>query len=45
MVSRSVNPDSMLPKDGLVLLNQLLEGRLISQTEYGRKRQAMLAAL
>ena len=40
-----INPDDMDPKQGLVLLNQLLEQKLISQTEYGRKRQLMIDSI
>ncbi len=40
-----INPDDMDPKQGLILLNQLLEQKLISQTEYGRKRQLMIDSI
>jgi len=40
-----INATDMDPRQALVLLNQLHEKRLISQTEYARKRKAMLAAL
>ena len=40
-----INPNDMDPKQGLVLLNQLLEQKLISQTEYGRKRQLMIDSI
>ena len=40
-----INPSDMDPKQGLVLLNQLLRDKLISQTEYGRKRQMMIDAI
>lgn len=40
-----INAEDMDLRQALVLLNQLLEKRLISQTEYARKRKAMLAAL
>jgi len=40
-----INPSDMEPKQGLVLLNQLLRDKLISQTEYGRKRQLMIDAI
>jgi hypothetical protein len=40
-----INPTDMDPKKGLVLLNQLLRDKLISQTEYGRKRQLMIDAI
>jgi hypothetical protein len=40
-----IDPALMPPKDGLVLLNLLLEKALISRLEYDRKRDTMLAAL
>lgn len=40
-----IDPALMPPKDGLVLLNLLLEKALISRLEYDRKRDSMLAAL
>ena len=40
-----LNPAEIDPGDGLVLLRRLLERKLISQIEYGRKREQMLAAL
>jgi hypothetical protein len=41
-VLQTINPQTMEVKNGLVLLDQLIEKRLISQTEYGRKRQQMI---
>lgn len=40
-----INPSEMAPKDGLILINQLLEARLISPSEHSAKRSLMLAAL
>lgn len=44
-VLQRINPSDMDPKQGLILLNQLLEQKLISQTEYGRKRQLMIDSI
>lgn len=44
-VLERINPNDMDPKKGLILLNQLLEQKLISQTEYGRKRQLMIDSI
>jgi hypothetical protein len=41
-VLQTISPQTMAIKTGLVLLDQLIEKRLISQTEYGRKRQQMI---
>jgi len=41
-VLQTISPQTMEVKQGLVLLDQLIEKRLISQTEYGRKRQQMI---
>ncbi len=41
-VLQTISPQSMDVKNGLVLLDQLIEKKLISQTEYGRKRQQMI---
>ncbi len=40
-----INADDMDAKDGLVLLNDLINERLISEAEYSRKRAIMLDAL
>jgi len=40
-----VNPENTPGKDGLALLNQLLEKKLISLIEFNRKREEILAAL
>ena len=45
VILRRISPSEMDPKRALVLLDDLLEKRLISQIEYNRKRQAMIAAL
>ena len=41
-VLQTISPQTMEVKAGLVLLDQLIEKRLISQTEYGRKRQQLI---
>ncbi|SLN29669.1 SH3 domain-containing protein [Oceanibacterium hippocampi] len=41
----TINPRDMKPKEALTLLEQLLEAKLISRTEYGRKRQAIIDAI
>ena len=40
-----VNPETMPGREGLTLLNQLMERKLISRIEFNRKRQEMLSAL
>jgi len=40
-----ITPSEMAPRDGLILLNQLLEAGLISASEHKSKRERMLAAL
>lgn len=40
-----IAPDQMAPRDGLILLNQLLQSGLISAAEHKAKRELMLAAL
>ncbi|MCC6471958.1 MAG: SHOCT domain-containing protein [Alphaproteobacteria bacterium] len=40
-----ITPSEMPPRDGLILLNQLLESGLISATEHKAKRELMLSAL
>ena len=40
-----INPSDMDPKEGLELIQELLAAKLISPTEYTRKRGEMLAAL
>jgi hypothetical protein len=40
-----INASDMDAKDGLVLLNELINERLISEAEYSRKRSVMLDAL
>lgn len=40
-----INTRVMAPREGLVLIQELLEDRLISQSEYSRLRSQMLAAL
>lgn len=40
-----ITPGEMQPKDGLVLLNQLLDAQLISPSEHRAKRSLMLSAL
>jgi len=44
-ILRRISPSEMDPKRALVLLQDLIKKRLISQIEYNRKRQAMIAAL
>lgn len=40
-----ITPTEMAPRDGIILLNQLLEAGLISAGEHKAKRELMLAAL
>ncbi|MCC6471907.1 MAG: hypothetical protein IT563_26575 [Alphaproteobacteria bacterium] len=40
-----ITPSEMAPRDGLILLNQLLESGLISASEHKAKRELMLSAL
>jgi len=40
-----ITPSEMAPRDGIILLNQLLEAGLISAGEHKAKRELMLAAL
>jgi hypothetical protein len=40
-----ITPGEMAPRDGLILLNQLLQSGLISAAEHKAKRELMLAAL
>jgi hypothetical protein len=40
-----ITPAEMAPRDGLILLNQLLQAGLISAAEHKSKRELMLAAL
>ena len=40
-----VNPETMPGREGLTLLNQLMERKLISRIEFNRKRQELLSAL